>query len=87
MLDVHHSIDNMHIKENVCEATCGTFLQHKSKGNYHKNVRGSLKIWALGQSSLRRKQRWGRNFLLLQPPCQRQIEKDDVSFCMIGKYL
>jgi hypothetical protein len=31
MLDVRHSIDNMHFKKNVCEATCGTLLQQKSK--------------------------------------------------------
>jgi hypothetical protein len=30
MLDVCHSI-NMHVKNNVCEATCGTMLQQKSK--------------------------------------------------------
>jgi hypothetical protein len=27
MLNLHHSIDNMHVKKNVCEATCGTLLQ------------------------------------------------------------
>jgi hypothetical protein len=27
MLDVCHSIDNMHVKKNVCKATCGTLLQ------------------------------------------------------------
>jgi Cft2 family RNA processing exonuclease len=27
MLDVHHSIVNMHVKKNVCEATSRTFLQ------------------------------------------------------------
>jgi hypothetical protein len=27
MLGVRHSIDNMHVKKNVCEATCGTLLQ------------------------------------------------------------
>jgi hypothetical protein len=27
MLDVRHSIDNMHVQKNVCEATCGTLLQ------------------------------------------------------------
>jgi hypothetical protein len=27
MLDVRHSIENMHVKKNVCEATCGTLLQ------------------------------------------------------------
>jgi hypothetical protein len=26
MLDVRHTIDNMHITKNVCEATCGTLL-------------------------------------------------------------
>jgi hypothetical protein len=24
MLDVRHSIDNIHVKKNECEATCGT---------------------------------------------------------------
>jgi hypothetical protein len=43
MLDVHHSIDNIHVKKNVCEATCGSFLQQKSKGKNHKNAREDLK--------------------------------------------
>jgi hypothetical protein len=42
MLDVYHSIDNMHVKKNVCEATCGTLLQQKSKGKDHKNAREDL---------------------------------------------
>jgi hypothetical protein len=42
MLDVRHSIDNMHVKKNVCEATCGTLLQQKSKGRDHKNAREDL---------------------------------------------
>jgi hypothetical protein len=33
----------MHIKKNVCEATCGTLLQQKSKGKDHKNAREDLK--------------------------------------------
>jgi hypothetical protein len=37
MLGVHHSIENMHVKKNVCEATCGTLLQQKSKRKDHKN--------------------------------------------------
>jgi hypothetical protein len=32
MLDVCHSIDNMHVKKNVCEVTFGKLLQQKSKG-------------------------------------------------------
>jgi hypothetical protein len=43
MLDVCHSIDNMHVKKNVCEATCGTLLQQKSKGKDQKNARQDLK--------------------------------------------
>jgi hypothetical protein len=43
MLDVRHSIDNMHVKKNVCEATCGTLLQQKFKGKDHKNVGEDLK--------------------------------------------
>jgi hypothetical protein len=33
----------MHVKKNVCEATCGTLLKQKSKGKDHKNVREDLK--------------------------------------------
>jgi hypothetical protein len=36
-------IDNMHINKNVCEATCGTLLQQRSKGNDHTNARENLK--------------------------------------------
>jgi hypothetical protein len=43
MLDVRHSIDNMHVKKNVCEATCGTLLQQNSKGKDHKSAREDLK--------------------------------------------
>jgi hypothetical protein len=43
MLDVCHSIDNMHVKKYVCEASCGTLLQHKFKGKDHKNAREDLK--------------------------------------------
>jgi hypothetical protein len=83
MLDVRPSIDNMHIEKNACEATCGTLLQLESKGKYHKNTREDLKELVLGWSSMQRKQRWGRTFPLLQPPCQRQREKNYVSFDMI----
>jgi hypothetical protein len=68
MLDVRHLVDNMHVKKNVCEATCGTLLQQKSKGKDHKNARKDLKGLALGRSSMQRKQRQGRTFLLLQQP-------------------
>jgi hypothetical protein len=40
---LRHSIDNMHVKKNVCEATCGTLLQEKSKGKDHKNAMEDFK--------------------------------------------
>jgi hypothetical protein len=33
----------MHVQKNVCEATCGTLLQQKSKVKDHKNAREDLK--------------------------------------------
>jgi hypothetical protein len=36
LLDVRHSIDNMHVKKIVCEYTLETLLQQKSKGKDHK---------------------------------------------------
>jgi hypothetical protein len=59
MLDVRHSIDNMHVKKNVCEATCGTLLQYKSKRKDHKNAREDLKELGIGRSSMQWKQRRG----------------------------
>jgi hypothetical protein len=43
MLGVRHSIDNMHVKQNVCEATCVTLLQQKSTIKDHKNAREDVK--------------------------------------------
>jgi hypothetical protein len=37
----------MHVKKNVCEATCGTLLQQKSKGKDHKNAREDLEELAI----------------------------------------
>jgi hypothetical protein len=83
LLDVRHSIDNMHIKKNVCEELVEHFYNRRSKEKIIKMQGRVLKIWALGQSSMQRKQSRGRTFLMLQPPSQRQREKDYVSFCMI----
>jgi hypothetical protein len=33
----------MHVKKNVCEATCGTLLRQKYKGKDHKNAWEDLK--------------------------------------------
>jgi hypothetical protein len=37
----------MHVKKNVCEATCVTLLQQKSKGKDRKNAREDLKELAI----------------------------------------
>lgn len=42
MLAVRHSIDNMHLKKNICESLVGTFLNTKGKGKDHENARADL---------------------------------------------
>jgi hypothetical protein len=71
MLGVPHSIDNMHVKKNVREATCGTLLQQKSKGKGHKNARGDLKELGIRPELYAAETETWRTFPLLQPPCQR----------------
>jgi hypothetical protein len=83
MLNVRHSIDNMHVKKNVCEATCGTLIQQKSKGKDHKNAREDIKELGIRPELYAKETETGRTFPLLQPPCQKQKEKNFVSFCMI----
>jgi hypothetical protein len=75
MLDVRHSIDNMHVKTNVCEATCGTLLQQKSKWKDHKNAREGLKELGIRPEPYAEKQRRGRTLPLLQPPYQRREKR------------
>jgi hypothetical protein len=78
MLDVRHSIDNMHAKKNVCEATCGILLQQKSKGEDHKMQGRILKNWVLGRSSVQRKQRRGMNLLVAATNLSKAERKE---FC------
>jgi hypothetical protein len=52
-----HSIENMHVKKNVCEATCGTLLQKKSKGKDHKNAREDLKELGIAATTLSKAER------------------------------
>jgi hypothetical protein len=42
-LDVHHSIDVMHVKENVCESLLGTLLNTDRKTRDHGHARADLK--------------------------------------------
>jgi hypothetical protein len=54
---VCRSINNMHVGKNVYESVSGTLLQQKNKGTMQGRI---LNIWALGQSSMQRKQTRGR---------------------------
>jgi hypothetical protein len=54
MLDVHHSIDNMHVKKNVCEAIVDHFYSRSPKEKIIKMQGRILKSWALGRSSMQR---------------------------------
>jgi hypothetical protein len=75
MLDVRHSIYNMYVKKNVCEATCGRLLQRKSKGKDHKNAREDLNELCIRPELYAEERRRGQTFPLLQPPYQMQREE------------
>jgi hypothetical protein len=42
-LNVHHSIDVMHIEKNVCESLLGTLLNTNRKTRNHRHGRADLK--------------------------------------------
>ena len=46
-LDVRHSIDNMHVKKNICESLIGTLLQMKGKGKDHESAGADLEEMGL----------------------------------------
>jgi hypothetical protein len=71
MLDVRNSIDNMHVKKNIVKLLVEHCYNRSLKEKMIKIQGRILKSWALGRSSMQRKQRRGRTFPLLQPPCQR----------------
>jgi hypothetical protein len=73
----------MHVKKNVCEATCGTLLQQNSKRKDHKNAREDLKELGIRPELYVEEIETGTNLPVAQPPCQRRREKNSVSFCMI----
>jgi hypothetical protein len=83
MLDVRHSIDNMHVKKNVCEATCGTLLQQKSKGKYHKNAREDLKELGIRSELYAEETKTGTNLPVAATTLSKAERKNSISFCMI----
>jgi hypothetical protein len=42
-LDIHHSIDVMHVEKNVCESLLRTFLNTDEKSRDHGHARSDLK--------------------------------------------
>jgi hypothetical protein len=78
MLDVCHSIDNMHVKKNVCEATCGTLLQQKSKGKDHKNAREDLKELGIRSELYAEETKTGTNLLIAATTLSKAERKE---FC------
>jgi hypothetical protein len=48
-LDVHHSIDVMHIEKNVCESLVGTLLNTNGKTRDHGHARADLKKMGIRQ--------------------------------------
>jgi hypothetical protein len=49
-LDVHHSIDVMHVEKNVCENLLRTLLNTDRKTRDHGHARADPEKWELGQS-------------------------------------
>jgi hypothetical protein len=80
MLDVRHSIDNMHVKKNVCEATCGTLLQQKSKGKYHKNAREDLKELGIRPELYAEEAETGTNFPVVATTLSKAERKEFCQF-------
>jgi hypothetical protein len=80
MLDVRHSIDNMHVKKNVCEATCGTLLQQKSKVIYHKNAREALKELGFSPELYVEETEMGMNILIAATTLSKAERKEFYQF-------
>jgi hypothetical protein len=80
MLDVRHSIDNMHIKKNVCEATHATLLQHKSKGKDHKNAREDLKELGIRPELCAEETETGMNLLVVATTLSKEERKEFYQF-------
>jgi hypothetical protein len=73
----------MHVKKNVCEATCGTLLQQKSKGKDHKNAREDLKDLGIRPELYAEEIETRTDLLVVASTLSKQREKNYVSFCMI----
>jgi hypothetical protein len=67
----------------VCEATCGTLLQQKSKGKDHKNAREDLKELGIRPELHVEETETGTNLFVAATTLLKAREKNSVSFCMI----
>jgi hypothetical protein len=83
MLDVRHSFDNMHVKKNVCEDTCRTLLQQKSKRNDHKNAREDLKELGIRSELYAEETDTVTNLPVAATTLSKAERKEFYQFCMI----
>jgi hypothetical protein len=70
----------MHVKKNVCEATCGTLLQQKSKGKDHKTAREDLKELGIRPELYAEETETGTNLPLAATTLSKGREKRILSF-------
>ena len=87
LLDVHHSIDTMHIKKNVCESMCGTLLQQRGKGKDHENVREDLKDMGIRPELYAEETDTGMVLSVVAAILSKTERKELCEFCMVWKFL
>jgi hypothetical protein len=66
----------MHVKKNVCEATCGTLLQQKSKGKDHKNAKEDLKELVIRPELYAEETKVGTNILVAATTLSKAERKE-----------
>jgi hypothetical protein len=64
----------------VCEATCGTLLQQKSKGKYHKNAREDLKELVIKQELYAKETKTRTNLPFAATPLSMAERKEFCQF-------
>jgi hypothetical protein len=67
----------------VCEATCGTLQQQKSKGKDHKNASEDLKELGIRPELYVEEIETRTNLLIAATTLSKEREKNSISFCII----
>jgi hypothetical protein len=73
----------MHVKKNVCEDTCRTLLQQKSKRNDHKNAREDLKELGIRSELYAEETDTVTNLPVAATTLSKAERKEFYQFCMI----